>query len=256
MASPSVTRRNRHLAVEVMLGGLTRFYTSHDAKGRPHIERFLPYVIGPAPVSLRVIDWFVTNYAKEHGTVIELPLSPTASRDKASRDKAPRVRHIDVYGHYRAELKTYSKHLFDPFRRRDRVRLTYNRAGDDVETTVGQLNFFRWMLSNGVLDYVVEHAEAIDANMQQAAASGAGRRQATSHRSAAASPSNNKGNNKHTTSATATTTATSTATTTATRGRQGKQHGATATAAATATPTTTSSHLMRYTPGRKTVMFN
>jgi ribosomal protein L15 len=34
-----------------------------------------------------------------------------------------------------------------------------------VQTTIGQLNFFKWAIDNGVIDYVEQHHEAIEADM-------------------------------------------------------------------------------------------
>jgi len=36
---------------------------------------------------------------------------------------------------------------------------------DTVETTVGQLNFFRWALSNLVIDYILENKQDIEKDM-------------------------------------------------------------------------------------------
>lgn len=131
---------------------LSRFYAE-----REHMERVLPYVTCTSGVSLRLLDWFVTNYAKKHTIIL-----PRATGG-----------HLNVYLSYRAQLKAYSKQQFDPFRRRDRIMFCYDRetavatggASGAVETTVGQLNFFRWMLQMGVLDYVLEHAEAVERDM-------------------------------------------------------------------------------------------
>jgi hypothetical protein len=111
------------------------------------MQRVLPYLTGKSGVSLRLIDWFVTNFSKQQMVVIQGPETG-----------------LNVYNSYRAQLKAYSKQQFDPFRRRDRIVFFYERT-QSVETTIGQLNFFRWMLVNHVLDYVVEHADQIEADM-------------------------------------------------------------------------------------------
>ena len=127
---------------DLLLVSLTRFFSQ-----RAHMTKVLPYITCASQVSLRLIDWFVTNYAKKHNTII------VASQH-----------HFNVFLSYRAQLKAYSKQQFDPFRRRDRI-LFYHERDQHVETTIGQLNFFRWMMLNGVLEHVAEHAETIEADM-------------------------------------------------------------------------------------------
>ena len=67
---------------------------------------------------------------------------------------------------YKSQLKAYSKKYFDPFCRRERLHFR-DSAGRPFETTVGQLNFFRWALTHGVIDYGVAHGAAIEDDMMQ-----------------------------------------------------------------------------------------
>ena len=98
-------------------------------------------------LSLRIIDWFVTNYSKKHNIVIE-------------RHGKPFI----VYLEYKSQLKAYSKKQFDPFCRRARIHFEYAQ-GTNFETTIGQLNFFRWAIENNIIDYIMAHYEAIEADM-------------------------------------------------------------------------------------------
>ena len=136
-----------------MLVSLSRFYSVKN-----NMLCVLPYISGELPhVSLRMIDWFVTNYSKKHNVVL--------ARENGAANAIRTVVHFNVYLNYRSQLKAYSKQQFDPFRRRDRIMFRYSSGSDAVETTVGQLNFFRWMLQNGLLEYVDRNAEAIDKDM-------------------------------------------------------------------------------------------
>ncbi len=128
---------------------ISKFYTNKNT-----MHRILPIVNGASRVSLRLVDWFVTNYAKRYNIII---VQETESHPL----------HFNVYASYRAQLKAYSKQQFDPFRRRDRIDFYYERA-QFLETTIGQLNFFRWMLQNKLLDYIDEHFEAIENEMLSA----------------------------------------------------------------------------------------
>jgi hypothetical protein len=70
-----------------------------------------------------------------------------------------------VHAHYRSQLKAFSKQQFDPFRRRERIIFELPNQQHSIETTVGQLNFFRWAIESGVLQYVVEHKVHIERDM-------------------------------------------------------------------------------------------
>ena len=58
-----------------------------------------------------------------------------------------------VYFDYKLKLKAYSKKRFDPFCRWDRIIIPYNNTSS-IQTTIGQLNFFKWALENRVIDYI------------------------------------------------------------------------------------------------------
>ena len=146
MAASAATSSAR----DMLMVSLSRFFSC-----RAHLTRVLPYISSSAEVSLRLIDWFVTNYARRHNVILQPPQQPGGASA-----------HVNVHLAYRAQLKAYSKQQFDPFRRRDRIVFFYERSRS-VETTVGQLNFFRWMLETGALDYVDAHAEDIERDMLQ-----------------------------------------------------------------------------------------
>ena len=117
------------------------------------LEEVLPVLTGTSPVSLRLIDWFVTNYSKKFNTCYPLEESDGSSRV------------FMVHFHYKRELKAYSKQLFDPFCRNDRIRFQVYGHPPIEETTVGQLNFFRWAIEKGVLGHILEHAADIERDM-------------------------------------------------------------------------------------------
>ena len=140
------TPSNRHPSNDILMVALSRYYSQ---KG--NVARLLPFINGKSTISLRLIDWFVTNYAKKHNTVIAQTMNGN-------------LMHLNVYLSYRAQIKAYSKQQFDPFRRRDRVIFYYD-VDKSIETTVGQLNFFRWMLQNNIIDYVTSNAKHIEDDM-------------------------------------------------------------------------------------------
>ena len=71
-----------------------------------------------------------------------------------------------VYTDYKLKLKAYSKRRFDPFCRWERINIPY-KNNTYIQTTIGQLNFFKWALENKVIDYIEEHYEIIENDMNK-----------------------------------------------------------------------------------------
>lgn len=95
--------------------------------------------------SLRLIDWFVTNYSKSHGISLN---------------------GMGVHEDYVEVRKAYQCRHFDPFRRNLKVTC-FAPDGTQHHTTVGQLNFLVWADCLGVLQYVREQREDISTDMHQ-----------------------------------------------------------------------------------------
>ena len=113
-----------------------------------NLEKMLKIINGESPISLRIIDWFATNYAKKFFTVYEVGVN----------------RRFKVYVDYKLKLKAYSKRRFDPFCRWDRITIPYSN-GTFIQTTIGQLNFFKWALENGVVAYIGNNYTDIEDDM-------------------------------------------------------------------------------------------
>ena len=112
-----------------------------------NLDTMLSIINGESPISLRIVDWFATNYSKKNYTVIQ---------NGENRFK--------VYLDYKLKLKAYSKKRFDPFCRWDRINIPY-KNGTDIQTTIGQLNFFKWALENNVVGYIEDNYSAIENDM-------------------------------------------------------------------------------------------
>jgi hypothetical protein len=102
-------------------------------------------------MSLRLIDWFVTNYSKYHNI-----------------SYIHKGQEFFVYIDYKNQLKAYSKKLFDPFCRRERILFQLSNIPAFI-TTVGKLNFFRWAIEKGVIDYIKLNLSAIEKEMNESA---------------------------------------------------------------------------------------
>ena len=103
-------------------------------------------------ISLRTLDWFVTNYAKKNDTIYKL--------DSTQGD------HFWVYRSYKAQLDSFSKKLFDPFCRGSRITLV-DPFGNRYKTTVSQVNFVRWIIDNKIIRYVQCNYKTITDDMNQ-----------------------------------------------------------------------------------------
>ena len=128
---------------DLLMTNLMKFYDEDN-----NLEKMLKIINGESPISLRIIDWFATNYAKKFFTVYEVGMN----------------RRFKVYVDYKLKLKAYSKRRFDPFCRWDRITIPYSN-GTFIQTTIGQLNFFKWALENGVVAYIEAHYPDIEDDM-------------------------------------------------------------------------------------------
>jgi hypothetical protein len=130
---------------DVLFKSLRKYY---EEPGRLRV--LTDIIRGETDVSLRTLDWLVTNYSKKHNTVY-----------------THEGKMINMFLEYKACLKAFSKKYFDPFQRRARIKIL-DADGKDLQSTVGQLNFFKFAISKGVIDYALAHAADIEADMIQA----------------------------------------------------------------------------------------
>ena len=132
---------------DLLLNNLMTFY-----KNEVNIDRMLKIITGETKISLRIVDWFATNYAKKYYTLYNY------------EDIHGNIHRFKVYVDYKLKLKAYSKRRFDPFCRWERISIPY-KTDTCIETTIGQLNFFKWALENKVIDYIEENYETIEKDM-------------------------------------------------------------------------------------------
>jgi hypothetical protein len=137
-SDPQTRKRKIECKPELVISSLQRFYSTH-----PEITKVLTYLTGDAPLSLRIIDWFVTKYSRKNFVRYQL-----------------NGQDFLVYLSYKGQLKAYSKQYFDPNCRRERIMFKIP-GQDQFMTTIGKLNFFRWALESKILDYIEAHEEEI-----------------------------------------------------------------------------------------------
>jgi len=137
---------------DLLMVSLTKFFSNHK-----NLDTLLSIVKGTSKISLRIIDWFVTNYSKKMNTSY-----PIFEKNNINISQQ-----FIVYLNYKLQLKAYSKKQFDPFCRRKRISFYYtkNSMNECIYTTVGQLNFFRWAIKYKILDYIMNNLKNIEKDM-------------------------------------------------------------------------------------------
>jgi hypothetical protein len=142
--SSSTAYSNYTTQNDLLLNNLLKFYEESN-----NMDYMLRIINGESKISLRIIDWFATNYAKKYYTVYEIPNTE---------------RRFKVYVDYKLKLKAYSKKRFDPFCRWERITVPY-KDGKYIQTTIGQLNFFKWALENNVIHFIEDNYSNIEKDM-------------------------------------------------------------------------------------------
>tara|TARA_B110000008_G_scaffold279177_1_gene325253 strand:- start:1949 stop:2692 length:744 start_codon:yes stop_codon:yes gene_type:complete len=136
-------------------------------------EKWCGTILGPVinqmyPVSIRMMDWLMTNYSKKYKHT-----GPTGGdgvwwiHERPNGDRRTFILHDE----YNAELTHKTRRLFDPFRRGDRVMIEITMTGSKpmlYSTTLGQLTFWKWADIHGVVQYACDHATEIDNDMNEA----------------------------------------------------------------------------------------
>uniref|UniRef100_A0A6C0H627 Uncharacterized protein n=1 Tax=viral metagenome TaxID=1070528 RepID=A0A6C0H627_9ZZZZ len=131
---------------EILLVKLEDYYKDSDKK-----EEMFRYITNHYGISLRLIDWCVTNFSKNNKISYNINTINGTKR-------------VVIYDEYKNKLKSYSKQLFDPFCRHVRIKFHYK---DNIyfETTLGQLNFFKWILEDEIDKYLRENYKEIEKDM-------------------------------------------------------------------------------------------
>jgi hypothetical protein len=128
--------------LSLLMGNLTEFYQNKD-----YINDIKNIVDQNNIISLRILDWFITNYSKKNQVIIN--------------------DNFNVYQNYKLMLKSFSKTSFDPFCRKNKIVFYYGDNDNDyIETSCGQLCFFRWCFQNKILDYVRSNLNVIENDMK------------------------------------------------------------------------------------------
>ena len=111
----------------ILLTSINNFY--NEEKNRTKLMNILDKTSG---ISLRNLEWFITNYAKKNNTMY------TTQDGKL----------FTVHCAYKSSLDGYSKKLFDPFCRSEKFPYVIPGTSHEVHTTLAQLNFIDYISNN------------------------------------------------------------------------------------------------------------
>jgi hypothetical protein len=155
---------------ELLLNSLNTFYSNNE-----EYKLILKNIInGKHELSLRMIDWLVTRFSKSNNIIYWINDTDDKiydflpENDDSILIKNDKFKKINVSLDYRAQLKSFKKFNFDAFRRHKRISFKINDKEDEfIETTIGQLNFFKWAFNNKIINYAIDNQKNIYENMSK-----------------------------------------------------------------------------------------
>lgn len=118
---------------DILLNSINSFYSKPE--NRTTLMELLNKSGG---ISLRNLEWFITNYSKK-----------TNLTYKTNDGKL-----FSVHCAYKSSLDGYSKKLFDPFCRSEKITYVIPGTKNEISTTVAQLNFIKWCIKNNIVEYI------------------------------------------------------------------------------------------------------
>lgn len=133
---------------EILLDSLTKFFYNNEI-----FNEVINIITGKSHISLRIIDHFTTNYANKYNVVYQIK-------------KKNQILNFNVFNSYKNQLKAFNKRCFDPFCRVNknnylkRIIFKYDE-NQFIETTIGQINFFKWALEYNIINYIQDNYNKI-----------------------------------------------------------------------------------------------
>lgn len=131
---------------------INKYYKNLD---KTKINEMIDIINGKSKISLRLLDWFVTNYSDKY----KIKLKKTNTTDVFDNE-------FNVHIGYKSQLKSYRKKYFDPFRRGQKFKYYFDKQKTTyLCTTICQLNFFKWIFSNNIIDYIKTNYNTLSKKM-------------------------------------------------------------------------------------------
>jgi hypothetical protein len=125
---------------ELLLKSLTQYFYNNNK-----FNKIIDIITGNSEISLRTIDWFVTNYSHKYNIICNI-----------------NNKNINIYNSYKNQLRAYNKRFFDPFCRINKnnmiKRIIFKYDNEKyIESTIGQINFFKWALEYNIIEYIEDN---------------------------------------------------------------------------------------------------
>ena len=102
----------------LLINSLIRFFDIPS-----NLNQFLHVINGESDISLRLLDWLITNYAKSHNVVYMVTVGGVEKQ-------------LNIYLNYKTQLKAYSKKQFDPFQRRERIAFQVDMENNEKKRII------------------------------------------------------------------------------------------------------------------------
>lgn len=126
---------------------INNFYEQLDDE---MIYKIINIINRKSKISLRLIEWVVSKYSQTH------------ILDIYSTDGIP----LNIYNSYHIKTKVYEKKYFDLFRRVNVITYKFKNNDDMmIETTISQLNFFKWLIENNIYEYIENNRDKLSKMM-------------------------------------------------------------------------------------------
>jgi hypothetical protein len=143
---------------EILLKSLIIYYENNNK-----INIILPILLGKSKLSISFFNNFITQYAKNNNVIIKKNLKKKLSyelindNDNSDNDiNDNNDKMLNIYNDYKLQLKSYKKIFFDCFSRNKRIKFYIDNDKEKyLITTIGQLNFFKWIIDNNIIDYIM-----------------------------------------------------------------------------------------------------
>lgn len=120
-----------------------------------YIDILLDVLDKKSELSLRGLDWFLTNYSKKNNTCYEFD-----------------GKTFYVHNEYKNKLDNIeTRQYFDPFCRSVKINCSYTNSdtGKTINfvSSIGQLNFFQWAIQNKVIECAKTHIKEIENDIKE-----------------------------------------------------------------------------------------
>ena len=157
---------NYNLIEQVRFKDVDTYFKSICEIDLNNIYSILKYsMINERKISLRFIEWFILYYCKKNNIFINMKNGQRYFYDEFNDDLLNTNVYINIYNDYKLQLKYHTKKYFDPFKRQTVFNYSLLDSDNTIETTISQLNFFKWLHQNNILTFIIENLHFLKKEM-------------------------------------------------------------------------------------------